>query len=251
MKTSIFARFVFYLREYFFPAGCACCGGVLLDSGETWYGLCGTCRGELDAFLGAGAQERCERCGRPLVSEKKRCLSCRNQEEKRDVDRVMVLFPYVGKFRRILGAYKFGKHQALGHYFAEKTAKAAESLAEGLKAPVLVPVPPRPGKIRKTGWDQIEHLARLLEKPPFSGINVQRRLKRLPSVSQKELDRKNRLVNLKGRVILTKTGPKPVNSGLFIVFDDVITTGSTLEACAAALKGGGAGAVYGICLFYD
>jgi ComF family protein len=170
-----------------------------------------------------------------------------------------VFFPYTGTFRKLLGAYKFRKNQALGHFFAEKTAEAAELLLKRYISPeerpraVMVPVPPRPGKIRKTGWDQIEYLARLLEKPAgrLSGLRVQRRLKRLPSKSQKELDRKNRMVNLKGRIVCNgKSGGACQIPGPFILFDDVITTGSTLEACAGALKGGGAEKVYGICLFY-
>jgi predicted amidophosphoribosyltransferase len=35
------------------------------------------------------------------------------------------------------------------------------------------------------------------------------------------------------------------------LFDDVITTGSTLDACAEALKEDGAEQVYGMNLFYD
>ncbi|MDR2029417.1 MAG: hypothetical protein LBP93_07760 [Treponema sp.] len=36
-----------------------------------------------------------------------------------------------------------------------------------------------------------------------------------------------------------------------LLFDDVMTTGSTLDACAAALKQEGAEKVYALALFYD
>jgi predicted amidophosphoribosyltransferase len=118
-----------------------------------------------------------------------------------------------------------------------------------LQNPVLVPVPPRPGKIRKTGWDQIDSLGKGLAKAyrknhsPY--LPVHQCLKRLPSPSQKALNQEDRRTNLLGRIRCVKPIPPEV-----ILFDDVITTGSTLNACAAALKTGGARQVYGICLFY-
>ncbi|MCL2762861.1 MAG: ComF family protein, partial [Treponema sp.] len=88
-----------------------------------------------------------------------------------------------------------------------------------------------------------EYLARLLDK---NGITVNRCLKRLPSISQKKLGRENRFLNLKGRIIPIRQVPRTA-----IVIDDVMTTGSTLNACAAALKEAGTQIVYGLCLFYD
>jgi predicted amidophosphoribosyltransferase len=117
------------------------------------------------------------------------------------------------------------------------------------------PVPPRPGKIKHNGWDQVEYLAGLLEKErgrgDFFTPPVCRCLERLPSESQKELDREKRRLNLKGRIVLRAgkgAGPVPRRA---VLVDDVYTTGSTMEACAEALKRGGAEEVYGICLCYD
>ena len=160
-------------------------------------------------------------------------------------DKAIVLFPYSGKYRKLLSAYKFDKHISLGNFFVEIIRRTLEK--KGISPETgIVPVPPRPGKIRKMGWDQVEYLAKLLEKVKGKKYPVIRCLKRLRSKSQKELSRENRKTNLKGRIISKKQIPKTV-----IIIDDVITTGSTLDACATALKEGGAKTVYALCLFYD
>jgi ComF family protein len=257
----IAGRAAFLLREYFFPFGCAVCGASLLGADEAWYGLCESCRAGIDAGLSA-AGERCNLCGRPLISEEGRCLSCRggNATDDREgaaglpaavevgaCDRAIVLFPYTGKYRRLLGAYKFDRSLALGHFFTEKTVEALENNFGPDDPYTVVPVPPRPGKIQKPGWDQVEYLARLLNRKQ---IPVLRCLKRLPSKVQKELGREDRKKNLRGRIILAGRPPAAIPKTV-VVLDDVMTTGSTLEVCAEALKAGGAERVYGLCLFYD
>ena len=240
-------RAFFFLREYFFPYGCSLCGTGLVNTEETWYGLCGTCRSGIERDLTESQTgESCDCCGKPLVSERRRCLSCRLGED-RAFDRVIVIFPYAGKYRRLLAAYKFGKNLTLGNYLAEKIRCVLDY--SGIPPDArIVPVPPRPGKIRKTGWDQVEYLAKLLEQGygNRNGLQVSRCVKRLPSKSQKELDRKDRRINLHGRIVPVCQVP-----GTSVLIDDVMTTGSTLDACAAALKKGGGETVYGLCLFYD
>jgi ComF family protein len=240
------------IREYLFPSGCAICGRMLLDTEEAWYGLCRDCT----PGLAIDRETRCSLCGRPLISEQDRCLPCRERAAVNPegsayhFDRVIALFPYTGDYRKLLGAYKFGTYRAIGNFFREKLIEGLSLFpAHLLTNPVWTPAPPRPGKIKKTGWDQIEYLARLLDSPCRGARNthpVYRCLKRLPSKSQKELNRENRKTNLLGRIRCTKKVPPEV-----ILFDDVFTTGSTMDACAAALKTGGAEKVYGLCLFYD
>jgi len=198
----------------------------------------------------------CDLCGKPLISEIGTCLPCRNAGA-RSYERLWVLFPYIGKFRKLLTAYKFGKNLALADFFAGKIFEVISEIISRkipeLKDAVIVPVPPRPGKIKDTGWDQIDHLVKRLEKIPGC-LPVVRFLKRRKSKAQKQLSRAERLDNLKGRVYLNKavTSKVSINANkAFILIDDVITTGSTIEVCAAVLKEAGAEKVYGICLFFD
>ena len=247
MENSFSSAF-FYLREYLFPQGCGGCGGALLNTEDSTYGLCKGCRDFLSAAL--EGEERCEICGKPLISERITCLSCRQRANglerySGNLEKLKALFPYRGKYQAILGAYKFNKSLGVGNFLAQclvRTIPEFVSTAQGDWT--LVPVPPRPGKKRSQGWDQIEYLAGVLEKTRLMPLN--RCLKRLPSRSQKELNREERGNNLKGRILCGKEPPKKA-----IIFDDVITTGATINACASALLRGGTEKVYGLCLFYD
>ena len=211
---------------------------MLCSPSDAYYGLCGECRAFADAAL--AGESRCEVCGKHLISERQTCLSCR-QTGKSPFVKLRALFPYTGKFRAMLAAYKFGKSLGVGNFLAQRLSSSLDDLERA----VWVPVPPRPGKIKSQGWDQVEYLAGLLEKR-HKRLGVCRCLKRLPSRTQKGLNREQRGSNLKGRIIRTRQPPETA-----VLFDDVITTGATLNACAQALLEGGTERVYGVCLFYD
>jgi len=236
---NIFTNFFLRGKNFLFPRSCALCGLGFTNVSEIRMGLCSQCASSFLPVKG----NKCGLCGKPLISENGLCVSCR-KGERRSYDRIWTLFPYCGKYRTLLTEYKFRNNPALASFLAEK---ALDILNDPLlEDTVIVPVPPRPGKIKENGWDQVELLVKRILKLSKCGVSVCRCLVRKKSETQKKLNRAQRLENLKGRIKARGTVPKNV-----IVIDDVITTGSTLEVCSSVLKEHGAQKVYGLCLFYD
>ncbi|GHU21013.1 amidophosphoribosyltransferase [Spirochaetia bacterium] len=233
------------IRECLFPAGCAICGEMLLDPEEALNGICEKCGG----LFRISEEGRCEKCGKPLISEHTCCMQCRQPDAATHYfERIISIYPYRGVFHTMLHAYKFDHVAALGNFLIKQLDRAKGFFPDSaMENAVWVPVPPRPGKIKKAGWDQIEYLAQLLEKKHRHALTlpVHRCLGRLSAQSQKELGMLGRKTNLAGRIKCIKKVPRTA-----LLFDDVFTTGSTMAACAQALQTHGTEKVYGICLFY-
>ena len=79
---------------------------------------------------------------------------------------------------------------SLARFFAEKIINII--LEEPLlKDCVIVAVPPRPGKIKHTGWDQVEYLLKCIKrisKKNKISITVKKCLKRKKSMIQKSVN---------------------------------------------------------------
>lgn len=225
------------LSNFLVPQACVVCGA---PSGRC-IPLCRVCETQWLALQDVPG-DRCIRCGRLLISAHVCCIDCRTVTPLQIIDRVYPLYSYDRTAQELLAAWKIGGCFGLTGFFARRMAG---KLAEFPDIPV-VPVPPRPGKIRKKGWDQIDRLARKLEKS--YGIPVCRCLNRSSGIQQKKLGRKEREINLRGSIGMKKGMSV---TGTVIVLDDIMTTGATLESCAAALRESGAEHVYGLTLFYD
>ena len=211
--------------------------------------LCKNCRPQLYSY---GFSKFCTKCGRELISEIGLCSSCRETPALQNVDEAFSLHSYQLWKKSLLFAWKLEDKRTLSPYFAEIFYKKLKSL-EGKtgKSLAVVPVPPRKGKIREKGWDQIDELCFYLEK----GWNVKilPLLERVSRIQQKKLDRVQRIegisssYRLKKERILRKMCQEPPDA--VVLADDVLTTGSTIEACARELKKFGINQVYSVTLF--
>lgn len=219
-----------------FPQSCLLCGKPSLRS----IPLCRECQ-TLSLGSPGSWDARCHRCGRLLISANDICVDCRTVAQFTEVDRIYPLYPYDMLAQELLVAWKIGGNFALTSVFAFCLALELQKFPDF----ILVPVPPRPGKVRKTGWDQIEVLSRELSK--IYRLPVIHCLRRFSQVQQKQLGREARALNLKGNIrCVSDSVPKKV-----IILDDLMTTGATVESCAGVLKEAGCEKVYAMTLFYD
>lgn len=197
----------------------------------------------------ASESPRCGLCGKILISEHGYCTRCAalQQEEHTPYfcDKTFTLFPYIGLGQEVLPMWKNHAMRNFAAVFAPLIHTFLQTQPQLYGIP-LVPVPPRPQKMKQKGWDQIEDLIHYLAA--FPEITVHRCLKRHDGTAQKKLSREKRLHNLHGKIQIATDKPLPES---LIILDDVRTTGSTLETCAQVLKEHGCKQVYALCLFFD
>ena len=109
---------------------------------------------------------------------------------------------------------------------------------------VLVPVPLHRRRIRDRGYNQSELLAR--EVGRRTGLPVARDVlvRTRDTAPQVSLSRQERAQNVEGSFACAGN----VQGLRIILVDDVVTTGSTMFACAGPLRTGHAGSVWGLAL---
>ena len=170
-------------------------------------------------------------------------MICREKPVLVSTDGLIPLFSYRLWNRELMFRWKSQEEREFSSIFARL-------LCQGLRMTgdkVLVPVPPRKGKIRKKGWDQINDLTHILKY--FYVRNT--------SNQQKKLSRSQRLESIKSAYSLCSKellehALKPFSGQLpesLCLIDDVCTTGSTIESCAAILKAAGVKKVRAFTLF--
>ncbi len=101
---------------------------------------------------------------------------------------------------------------------------------------IIMPVPTATGRARRRGYDQAKLLARELARQ--TRLPYRDGLARLGQTHQHGLDRRQRLAQLTSAFRVTRPGT--VKGRRVILVDDVVTTGSTLEAAAAIVLAAGA-----------
>lgn len=214
-----------YLHQHLLPSRCALC----LAPDPSDLHLCRDCRTDLP-WLETG----CPRCALPLSAPGQPCGHCQTQPPgfERSFDRTVALFQYAPPIDHLIQQFKFGQGLHLARLFA---ALLAERLRDSARPDCIIPVPLHPNRQRARGFNQALEIARPLARHLGCALDYQscRRARATPAQSLLHATQRRR--NLRGAFTLTH----PLGARHVALVDDVMTTGSTLNALAETLRASG------------
>ena len=146
-----------------------------------------------------------------------------------------------GVVRDLIHQFKYNRQVHLRHLLGRMMAEGFRDARLGeLRPDAIVPVPLHPTRKREREFNQAEVLALLAGRR--LGLPVEDCLRRTRyTLTQTHFHREERFGNLQGAFALRR-GAR-VEGKVIALVDDVLTTGSTADACARVLREAGASAV--------
>lgn len=196
----------------------------------------------------------CITCGNRLISQEKYlCLSCwhdlpvtnfyLNEENKVaqlfwgrvQIENATSFFSYK-KGSRYVELIHFIKYKGLKDLGFETGRKFGFTLLNlvGLKdLDLIVPVPLHPQKKKKRGFNQSDWIAKGIAKTLQKPVSTENLFRQVHTSTQTQKNRFERWQNVEG--IFGVNTPDDFQGKHILLVDDVVTTGSTLEACAFQL----------------
>ena len=136
----------------------------------------------------------------------------------------------------IVDSFKFHNEKQFAPVVALYLSRALEKLDPSNEA-ILSPIPCSTARLAKYGWDQMEEVCKALMRPY---IHLLKR-NTCFDVQQKSLSRSQREIASENRFSLVDDYPdiEKFKTQKIIVVDDIMTTGSTMEAALTLLENNG------------
>lgn len=217
------------LLDLLFPPRCVVCRQV-----GTW--LCPECIHRLPRLSGPV----CHRCGTPIPNGTL-CRTCR--EAPLRLEGIRSVAPFRGPARATIHYLKYRHARQLAEPLGELMARYWQE--NPLPAEVIVPVPLHPSRLRRRGYNQAALLAWALGRRIGLPVDEDALCRVRATASQMRLKGADRRRNVENAF---HCPTDRLRGCRVLLVDDVCTTGATLEACADALREGGARQVWALTL---
>lgn len=215
------------IQQWLLPNICCLCE----KQSQTDRDLCLSCQETLP-----WVEDRCFRCGLELEDFKDSicCQQCR--EDPPEFNRLCTLFSYESPITKLVMGLKFGERLAYGRILGELLADAVFERWYKQDLPeAILPVPLHIDRLRKRGFNQALELSWPVHKRCKIPVLLTTCVRVKNTLPQAKLDKSRRKRNMQGVFQLQSTLPFTH----IAIVDDVVTTGSTVQALCRVLKEAG------------
>lgn len=228
-----FARTLSPLVDFVFPPRCPLCGeGIAAQAG-----LCAACWEEL-VIPGKPA---CTACSLPFQDGARGGRLCRPCQTRPPLhDGIAAATIYNETSRKLVLAFKHGSRIALAPMLARQIAARLEVVDEGW---LIVPVPLHRWRLWQRGFNQAALLATEIARLTGAKLAVDALVRRKNTPMLGGLGARDRQRVLAGAIAVRSERSHVLRGAQVLLVDDVLTSGTTSDACIMALKNAGAARV--------
>lgn len=213
--------------------------------------LCDACTATLE-LVGPG---HCLRCGRRKLTSwaSPDCGECHGQSIGVQRARSLLLYNQTG--RALLAELKYRQHLGAGELIfsagRERLGSRPGQLFDGedRSFDLVVPVPLHRARLRQRRFNQAEFFANRIGLAFGLPVNSKALLRERQTPTQVGLSANQRRVNVRGAFSVQPREAARLAGQRVLLVDDLMTTGATLAACAAALRRARAAEVCGLTMF--
>jgi ComF family protein len=201
----------------FFPKACAGCNSFLLANENV---ICTVCRHEI-----------------PLTNHSK---IENNEAMAKFYGRIPIEFAGAflyfhkkGIVQELIHKLKYKGHQDIGTSIGYWYAEELKNISELQDVDYIIPVPLHKRRLKERGYNQVETFGKALSKSTKIAYNDAVLIRNVYSKTQTNKNILGRSEVVKS--IFSVTADESFHNKHFLLIDDVITTGSTLESCGREL----------------
>ncbi|WP_255348293.1 ComF family protein [Desulfurobacterium sp. TC5-1] len=219
------------------PEYCAVCGKFLIGKHRKI-----TCEECWNIHIRPFSGKKCAVCGYPLKlspGSEPLCRDCFEKSRKFAFSGVSYFGLYKGLLEIAIKTFKIAKRREIGKEIGQTISNHLKKFLSGNKIDIIIPVPLHPEELKARGFNQCHLILSAANVPFIDGVE-----KRFHGRKQALLSKQERKENVKGLFAVKENVIPQIKGKRICLFDDIFTTGSTVNEIAQELIKAGADAVY-------
>lgn len=215
------------ILQILYPARCPICHDI-----APWHEeICPECRKRLPYIR----MKRCRICGKPVEETEVYCDDC--QKIHHIYNEGTGVFLYDDVMRETMSYLKYKHRREYGRVLGNLVYEETRDQICRWNPEAIVPVPVHKRKKEERGYNQAEEIARPIAERSEVPLRTDLLFRTEETRAMKNLTAVERRQNLQHAFSVAKDQKIPER---VLLVDDIYTTGSTIDACSAALRSAGA-----------